>query len=59
MSVTGAAFVDVRTREEIRSQTSGRVPQGASVLPLDDWVGHIPPMLQGKTLGTTVELAEP
>ena len=35
----GALLVDVRTREQIQSQTNGRIPQGAMVLPLDGRVG--------------------
>ena len=46
----GALLVDVRTREQIQSQTNGRIPQGAMVLPLDDWVGRVPPVMAGKKI---------
>eukprot|EP00438_Fugacium_kawagutii_P020848 Skav200785 [mRNA] locus=scaffold2001:676347:676631:+ [translate_table: standard] len=49
----GAVFVDVRTREQIQSQTNGRIPQGAVVLPVDDWVGRVPPMMAGKKIVLT------
>ena len=46
----GALLVDVRTREQIQSQTNGHIPQGAMVLPLDDWVGRVPPVMAGKKI---------
>ncbi|CAJ1362410.1 unnamed protein product, partial [Effrenium voratum] len=49
----GAVFVDVRTREQIQSQTNGRIPRGARVLPLDDWVDQLPPVMAGKKIVLT------
>lgn len=46
----GAAFVDVRTREQIQSQTNGQIPADATVIPFDDWVGGIPPVFRGKKI---------
>ena len=46
----GAILVDVRTREQIASQTEGRIPKGAMILPFDDWVGKMPPVLAGKKI---------
>ena len=42
--------MDVRTREQIASQTEGRIPKGAMILPFDDWVGKMPPVLAGKKI---------
>lgn len=42
--------MDVRTREQIASQTEGRIPKGATILPFDDWVGKMPPVLAGKKI---------
>ena len=46
----GAILVDVRTREQIQGQSNGQIPQGALVLPLEDWLGRVPPVMAGKKI---------
>ena len=46
----GAILVDVRTRDQIWSQSNGRIPADAMVLAFDDWLSSTPPVFRNKKI---------